>query len=255
MSRNFLPVILSFVISLSSCSSLYMPNVPNTPMLSSKGELHAAAHVSLKGNTSFSSAYAASEHFAILLNGSVMNRTLERKDFRHNLVETGAGYFTTFGAAKTRVLEVYAGLGRGNSERTYKDRTSAGIITEDRQVLSFKKTFLQVNYSSKKEKSLKLFGAKFPLNYGTALRISHIQMNEFVRNDVTQLKEDNIFLEPVFFTRMSISKAVQLQYISGSNFGLKSRKFLTAGNSVFSAGLVINVGGRDLSVRNPVPVP
>jgi hypothetical protein len=255
MNRCCLPVVLCSFLSLVSCSSLYMPNVPNTPMLSSKGELHAAAHVSLKGNTSFNSAYAASEHFGLLLNGSLMNRNRETKEFKHNLVETGAGYFTTFGQDNTRVFEIYAGFGRGNSERTYKDKSPSGLLTEERQELSFKKSFLQVNYSSKNKKTLNLFGAKFPLNYGTALRISHVKTNDFFINDITQPKEDNIFLEPVFFTRMAISKAVQLQYISGSNFGLKNRKFLTAGNSVFSVGLVINVGGRDRPTNSQETLP
>lgn len=253
MQRNFFYIITAFLIILSSCSSIYMPNVPNTPMLSSKGELSAAAHITLKGNTTFNAAYAASEHFGVLLNGSLMNSNREKKDFRHNLLETGAGYFTTFGADNNRILEIYGGLGLGNSDRSYKDRTSAGLITEDRQEASFNKTFLQINYSSKNKKSLNLFGAKFPLNYGTALRVSYIRMSEFLRNNVPQVKEDNIFLEPVFFTRMAISKAVQLQYTSGSNFGLKNRKFLTAGNSVFSVGLVINVGGRDVSTKAEKP--
>ncbi len=242
------------MLFISSCSSLYMPNVPNTPMLSSKGELSAAGHVTLKGNVSVNSAYAASEHFGILLNGSVMNSNRTRKDFNHNLIETGAGYFNTFGPENNRILEIYAGIGKGNSERVYKDKTSAGLITEDRQEVNFNKTFLQVNYSSKRKQDLRLFGARFPLNYGTALRMSYLKMTEFRRNDINQPKEDNIFLEPVFFTRMAISQAVQLQYTTGSNFGLKNRKFLTAGNSVFSLGLVINVGGRDLAVvEQPTP--
>lgn len=254
-NSRFLTFISSFALSLAGCSSLYMPNVPNTPMLSSKGELHAATHVSLKGNTSFSSAYAASDHFGLLLNGSLMNRNRDKKDFRHNLIETGAGYFTTFGKEKNRIFEIYAGLGRGNSERTFKDQTSSGLVMEDRQELTFKKTFLQVNYSSRTKKTLNLFGARFPLNYGTALRVSHVSMNEFLLNDIAQPREDNIFLEPVFFTRMAISKAVQIQYISGSNFGLKNRKYLTAGNSVFSAGLVINVGGHSAPASIPEPIP
>lgn len=240
-------IFASTLCIISSCSSLYMPNVPNTPMLSSKSELHASAHISLKGNTSFNSAYAVSDHFGILLNGSLMNQERNRKDFSHNLLETGAGYFNTFGKDKNRILEIYAGLGKGSSERIYKSNSSAGFITDERQELSFNKTFLQVNYSSKKKKNLNLFGAKFPLNYGTALRISHIKMNKFLINDISESKEDNIFLEPVFFTRMAISRTVQLQYTSGSNFGLKNRKYLTAGNSVLSIGLVINVGGREIS--------
>ncbi|RZL37232.1 MAG: hypothetical protein EOP00_28815, partial [Pedobacter sp.] len=64
----------------------------------------------------------------------------------------------------------------------------------------------------------------------------------FYRNGVLQANEDNIFIEPVFFTRMILSEQVQLQYTSGSNFGLKSRKFLNAGHSVFSVGAVVNLG-------------
>jgi len=245
--RRALFYLFYFIFFISSCSSVYMPNVPNTPMLSSKGELNAAGHVTLKGNVSVNSAYAASEHFALLLNGSVMNSNKTKKDFKHSLIETGAGYFATFGPDKNRILEIYAGLGKGNSERAYKDKTSTGLITEDRQEVNFNKTFFQVNYSSKRKRDLKLFGARFPLNYGTALRISYLKMTEFLRNDIDQAKEDNIFLEPVFFTRMAISNGVQIQYTSGSNFGLKNRKFLTAGNSVFSLGLVIGVGGKKIS--------
>jgi hypothetical protein len=246
---------LSLLLFFSACSSVYMPNVPNTPMLSSRGELSAAAHVTLKGNVSVNSAYAASDHFGVLLNGSVMNSSRTKKDFRHNLIESGAGYFTTFGPDKNRVLEIYAGLGKGNSERVYKDKTSTGLVTEDRQEINFNKSFLQVNYSSKKKQDLNLFGARFPLNYGTALRMSYVNMTKFIRNDLTQATEDNIFLEPVFFTRMMISNAVQLQYTTGSNFGFKNRKFLTAGNSVFSVGLVINVGGKNLNQQTNTSAP
>jgi hypothetical protein len=242
MNKSIIILSLSF-FSLSSCSSLYLPNVPNTPMLSSKNELNAAAHIGLKGNTSFNSAYAVSDHLAIMMNGSIVSNARNRKDFSHNLLETGGGYFTTLGADKNRVLEIYGGFGKGNSERIYKQ--DSGRIIEERQETSFGKTFLQVNYSSKRKKTLNLFGARFPLNYGTALRISHIKMNKFSINDIAQIKEDNVFLEPVFFTRMAISKTVQLQYTSGSNFGLKNRKFLTAGSSVLSVGLVINVGGKN----------
>lgn len=238
-------MILSTVGLLSSCSSVYLPNVPNTPMLSAKGELHTAAHISLKGNTSFNSAYAVSNHFGLLLNGSVMNREREMKDIRHNLLEAGAGYFTTFGADSSRIFEVYSGFGAGSSDRTFRDNTSAGTIS-DRQEAKLQKWFLQVNYSSKEKSAFKLFGKSYPLNYGTALRMSYVNMKDFTRNSISQPTEDNIFLEPVFFTRLVVLPSVQLQYITGSNFGLKNRRFLTAGNSVFSVGVVINVGGRGL---------
>ncbi|WP_245590621.1 hypothetical protein [Adhaeribacter aquaticus] len=220
-----------------------MPNTPNTPMLSAKGELSTGGHITMKGNASFNSGYAVSDHFGLIVSGAMMSRNRVKQDFRHNLLEAGGGYFTAFGPNHNRILEIYTGLGRGSSDRTFKEKTSAGAQTFDRQETTFNKYFMQVNYSSKRKESLRLLGRDYPLNYGTALRLSYINMDEFFRNDVAQPTEDNIFLEPVFYTRMALSPSVQLQYTSGSNFGLKNRKFLTAGNSVFSVGFVINVGG------------
>lgn len=244
MNKNYLYLILFSIFLISGCSSLYMPNVPNTPMLSKTGELSASGHISLKGNTSINTAYAVSDHFGVMANGSVMSQSRTKKDFNHNLVEAGIGYYTTFGPENKRIFELYTGLGKGSSTRTYKDDApTGGIVNTEVQQTRFGKFFIQANYSAKKAGTLNLFKARIPLNYGTALRLSYLNMNEFTINNINQPKEDNIFLEPIFFTRMAVSKSVQLQYTTGSNFGLKSRKFLTAGNSVFTIGLVINVGG------------
>lgn len=242
MQKGTLAILLSFVSLITGCSSVYMPNVPNTPMLSVRGELHGAAHITPKSNMSFNTAYAVSDHFGILVNGSLMNRNREKKDFRHNLVEAAGGYYTTFGAENDRIFEIYAGTGRGNADRIFKEATADGLIIADRQEVAFQKFFVQANYSAKRKKSIRLFKKVFPLNYGTALRVSHIKMSEFIRNDLAEPLEDNIFFEPVFFTRLALGQGVQLQYSSGSNFGLKNRKFLTAGHSVFSVGVVINTG-------------
>lgn len=219
-----------------------MPNVPNASMLSKKGELHASAHTSLKGNINVNTAYAVNDHIGVMLNGSTISQQKKSKDFRQNLLELGAGYFTTFGADNSRILEIFAGIGNGSSERNFRDIKDDIIISTDNQNFNFNKTFLQVNYTSKKQKGLKLFGKNYPLNYGTVLRVSHITMEKFSRNGILQPKEDNIFLEPVFFTRLKLNNVFQLQYTSGSNFGLRNRDFLTAGNSVFTIGVAINVG-------------
>ncbi|MGF1926205.1 MAG: hypothetical protein ACQUHE_18675, partial [Bacteroidia bacterium] len=152
-------------------------------------------------------------------------------------------YFNTFGPDQNRILEIYGGFGSGKSERMFRefDRDDQ-LLSSDNQRSKYDKKFIQVNYSSKKVDKLRLFGVDFGLNYGTALRMSFVKTNDFFRNDILQPNEDNIFFEPVFFTRMILSEEVQLQYTSGSNFGLKNRKFLNAGNSVFSVGVVVNLG-------------
>lgn len=223
-----------------------MPNVPNSPMLSAKNEVHASGHISLKGNVNINTAFAVSDHVGVLFNGSFINQQKNKKDFRQDLVEGGAGYFTTFGAENNRIFELYAGLGKGNTDRIFRTFANNGTFTSDIQSIRFNKFFIQANYSTKEKKSLKLFGKEYPLNYGTIIRISHVKMTDFSRNNTGQPLEDNIFIEPVFFTRLKLNEYLQLQYTSGSNFGLKNRDFMTAGNSVFTLGIVANVGGLKL---------
>lgn len=244
---RFLGFLVSCTCFLSGCSSVYMPNVPNTPMFTQKGEISAGGHVTLKGNFSVNGAYAVSDHFGVMMNASHLNNQRKKEDFRHSLFEVGGGYFTTFGTDKNRVLEAYAGIGRGSSDRTQKDITTETTSISNRVSGNFDKYFLQVNFTSKRKKDLRLFGSHFPLNYGTALRMSYVDMFRHVRNGEIATPEDNIFLEPVFYTRLAISPAVQVQYTSGGNIGLKNRKALTAGYSVFSLGLVVNIGGRNFN--------
>jgi len=245
MKKSLLLFSISITLLLSGCVSTYMPNVPNVPMFTQKGELSAGGHITPKGNITFNTAYAVSDHFAVVLNGSMLNSERRKRDFRHNLLEAGGGYFTTFGPEGNRILEVYGGIGTGSSDRTEKDENDeTGEMTYKRHEADFTKYFVQVNFTSKKKKSLRLLSREFPLNYGTALRASYVNMHDYTLNGVAGEEEDNIFLEPIFYTRLTLNPSVQLQYTSGTNFGLKNRKTLTAGYSVFSLGFVINVGGR-----------
>ncbi|MCZ4243772.1 hypothetical protein [Pedobacter punctiformis] len=239
--RLIIPVLALFA---SGCSSVYMPNVPNTPMLSKQGEFSGGGHISLKGNTSINGAYAVSDHVGVLFSGSAMSNERRGKDFKHKLIEIGGGYFNTFGPDDNRIIEIYGGVGKGWSDITYRDFEKDVVVSTQLQDVDYRKAFIQVNYSSKKKDNLKLFGTNFPINYGTALRISHVTMDRFFINGVVQPKEDNIFFEPIFFTRMALSKVIQLQYTTSSNIGLKSRKYMSAGNSIFTIGVVVNVGGK-----------
>ncbi len=238
---RLIPLLALFV---SSCSSVYMPNVPNTPMLSQAGEFSGGGHISLKGNVSANGAYAVSDHIGVLFSGSAMSSERHKKDFNHKLIEIGGGYFDTFGENNDRIIEIYGGVGKGWSDITYRNFNDDVLISSEYQDVNYRKSFIQVNYSAKKKGDLHLFGKDFPLSYGTAIRLSHVKMAQFFINNVVQHKEDNIFIEPIFFTRMGLSKVVQLQYTTSSNFGLKSRDYLTAGNSIFTIGVIFNVGGK-----------
>lgn len=237
--------LIALIALLSACSSVYMPNVPNTPMLSAQGEFNAGAHLSLKGNLNLNAAYAVSDHIGVIASGSTIGNKRSKKEFDNQLLEFGIGFIDRFGEDKSRIFEVYGGVGKGSTYITHKAVVDQKLIPVEIQDVKFNKSFLQVNYSSKEKNTWHLFGEQFPISYGTAIRISYIEMKNFYLNHIDQPKEDNIFIEPVFFTQMSLSDKFKLQYTSSTNFGLKSRKYLTAGNSIFTLGLIFQIKPKD----------
>ena len=125
---------------------------------------------------SFNTAYAVTNNFAVMFNGGFMNNESRKKDTENNTIEAGAGYFTTFGPDKNRVIEVYGGVGSGKSVRLVRDFDANEVLTNtDNQSANYDKKFIQVNYSSLKKDNINLFGVKFGLNYGTALRMSFVK--------------------------------------------------------------------------------
>lgn len=237
---HFLLFILG-IVTLQSCSSIYMPNVPATPMFSEAGEAYVAGHVNLKGNLSGTAAVAVGDHLAVLANGSTVNTGDFSNDYyRQWLVEGAIGYFTKLGKDKRQILELYGGYGIGNA-KDYDQRASVlGYEVIEAREMNFDKYFIQVNYSSKRKKKINLFGDQKQLNYGTAIRLSRVGMQDFTIDGINMPTEENYFIEPVFFTRMQLVKGLQLQYTTGFNIGLMNNENLKAGNSIFTLGLVYN---------------
>ncbi|WP_162910670.1 outer membrane beta-barrel protein [Hymenobacter oligotrophus] len=225
---------------LSSCASVYFPPPAAAPMLTQKGEFSGGLHTNWKANVTAQGAYAAGEHVGIIASGSFLHTNGKRKVYDQDFGEVGAGYYTRFGADQSRILEVYAGAGYGKGKRT--ERTRAGEVTETVEA-RLEKYFAQVNYTKKDREEFEFLGRTWPFRYGAALRLSYMNTPELRLNGQRIPGEDNIFFEPVTYTRIGLVGPLKFQTMSGWNFGLKNRKYLTAGNSVFSLGLIINVGG------------
>ncbi len=233
-------------LSLGACSSIYMPNVPATPMFREQGEVYLAAHSNIKGNLSGNAGVAVGKHVAVIANGSYIDRGGENSNelFTQQLVEAGVGYFTKIGKEKRQVLEVYGGYGVGSSTEVDRRATTTGMEPVETRAMDFDKIFVQVNYSSTRKQKLNLFGKKRDLNYGTAIRASRVAMTDFTINGLTSPNEEAFFIEPLFFTRMELNKGFQLQYTNGFNFNVLDNDYLKAGNAVFTLGVTYNFGGR-----------
>jgi hypothetical protein len=232
-------ILLFFVVVFSSCSSIYMPNVPATPMFKEAGEVYVGGHFNAKGNVSGNIGIAVTENIAVIANGSTVNTGGSSNEyFRQWLAEGGVGYFTTIGKDKRQVFEMYAGYGIGNSKDHQQRASVYGYELVEAREMNFDKIFLQVNYSSTRKKKINIFGDKKELNYGTAIRLSRIGMKDLWVNNEVAPKEENFFIEPLFFTRMQLVNGLQVQYTNGFNIGLNKNEYLKAGNSVFTLGLV-----------------
>lgn len=234
---------LVMLFFFSGCSSIYMPNVPATPMLREQGEVYVAGHVNPKGNLSGSVAVAATDKIAVLGNASYVDQGVHSNEYMKQWLAEGAlGYYTKIGKQKRQVFELYGGYGIGHALQEDKRATTQGYEAIETREMDFNKIFLQVNYSSTRDRRVNLFGEKLDLSYGTAIRISRIAMDSFQLDYKAYPKEENVFVEPVFYTRLQLINGLQLQYTSGFNIGLQRNEFLKAGNSVFTLGLVYNFG-------------
>ncbi|WP_324672077.1 hypothetical protein [Hymenobacter sp. GOD-10R] len=229
-----------FVPFLASCSSLYFPPPPQVPLLTQKGEFSGGIHTNLDNNVSLQGAYAVGEHLGVMGSASFLHTDKKKRAVDHDFGEVGLGYYTRL--SDRRVLEVYGGLGGGHSKRVERD---AEKVTTRTLESGLTKYFVQVNYSSKDNSNVHVFGRDFPITYGTAMRLSYLQLENFKLDNVATVGEENVFIEPITYTRVQLVGPVQLQLISGSNFGLRQRKFLKAANSVFNFGVVVNIGGQE----------
>lgn len=236
-------IIVALAMSFISCGSLYMPNVPATPMFQGKGEIHAAAHVNVKGNVSGNMGMAVGNHVAIIANGSYIEQggaNNKNELLKQHLVEGGLGYFTEIGRTKRQVLEIYAGYGIGSSTEIERRASTTGMQPVQTRDMDFNKIFIQINYSSTRNEKLNVFGKSRLLSYGTAIRASRVGMTEFIINNLSNPKEEALFIEPLFYTRMELSNGFQVQYTNGFNFNVVDNTYLKAGKAVFTLGLTYN---------------
>jgi len=224
--------------SLTGCASLYFPPPPHAPLLTHQGEFYGALSTNQHNNYALQGAYALTNHLGAAGTFSSLHTKNGSGTQNTDFGEASLGYFTRL--SDKRVLEVYVGGGGGHTDRTERNDEQ---LTTKKLNGSLSKVFGQVNYARKKRDNIHLFNRDFPLTYGAALRLSYMQLNNFHIDGLAAPGENNVFFEPITFTRTQIAGPVQLQLISGQIFGFRSNKYLKAANSVFQVGIVINLGG------------
>ena len=228
--------LLLVLAGLTGCASLYFPPPPHAPLLTHQGEFYGTISTNQHNNFALQSAYGLTNHLAVAGTFSSLHTKNAAATKNIDFAEASLGYFTRL--PDKRVLEVYVGGGGGATQRI--ERNDAQLTTRTLDG-SLSKVFAQVNYARKKRETLHLFNHDFPLTYGAALRLSYMQLNNFTINGLPAPGENNVFFEPITFTRTQLAGPVQLQLISGQILGFRSNQYLRAANSVFQIGVVINL--------------
>jgi hypothetical protein len=113
-------IFLSFL--LSSCVTIYKPDLVQSPLLKEKSDFNANAAVALSGAGLYNvqAAYAVSDHVGITANGMYHYRKTESDNSSTEKLNilyagAGAGYFAPFSSGRG-LFQCYGGIGFGGSQ-------------------------------------------------------------------------------------------------------------------------------------------
>ncbi len=107
-------IIFSFVLVLSSCTTVYTPTEVNAPLLIDKNEFVAGASYTTAG-AGLQLAYSLTKNIAFIGSGSWMSAKENNGRDYQRYGELGAGYFKSFDKSKSSRFEVFFGTGFGEA--------------------------------------------------------------------------------------------------------------------------------------------
>ncbi len=236
-NRNFLLFII-FILSLSSCKIMYIPNMENVPLFKEKGEVRATI-----STTNFQAAVAVANNVGVMVNGYANNGSGEvfssQNDFQYisnrYFIEGAVGGF--FPVEENFIFEVYAGGGVGyisyNENELYSIFGGSNNGPFSKYSADIQKLFLQPNMGFTNE------NIDFALSFRfVGLKFSNI---DTVNYTVKELIDENIYDldRPIYFF---IEPAITIR------FGYKWAKFHV--QTIYSKNMSIEpINYRQLNVN------
>lgn len=176
---------IGFIFSMSSCTTLYIPNTQNVTLFEEKNELQIYGGAAM-GESSFGgdiqAAYSVTNHLAIGANGFFGTT---HNDNAYQVGEIALGYFTPLGKSKG-IFEVYGGWGAGGNKHL--------------EGLHFNHFFIQPNVGAHLGAIDLAFSTRF--NYAV-----------WPKSETVSVKEE-LYIEPAMTFRLGSDKAkFQLQIL------------------------------------------
>ena len=130
---------------VASCSTSYIPNSVNTPLLKNKNEVQIGANYKMADffNPVLEpqASYAISKNIGVMVNGSYSLFDNLKKDtiyYKRNFTEAGIGYFKKF--APKFQYEVYGGFGKAKIRERYESDEGNIIVNN---TVNYNRYFIQ----------------------------------------------------------------------------------------------------------------
>jgi hypothetical protein len=187
------------IVLLSGCRNMYIPNMPNTPLLKEKGDIT----VSLNPNN-YQAAFAITESIGIMANGyyrrnswNIASGNFENRYTNQRYMAEGAiGYFKKLGSSA--VFEAYAGAGVGNVKFNYDLYDNKVLIDNNSWSANNVKYFFQPNFGIVNDNVELALTTRFVvLNFNNPKISSNFSEEEMVIERLNGLDKVNwMFIEP-----------------------------------------------------------
>lgn len=206
-NHHHIAIVLLISLCCSSCASVYVSSVRNTPLLTKKGEFQGSA--SFGNGANLNAAYALTNHIGITAGGMYSNNSLVnwKNTYRkHQSAEVALGYFTN----KDRIsFETYIGYGGGHG---YAQDSLFGLFifsnTQQTAEGTYHRYFIQPTFAFSPSRVL----------FALTMRISYIEFKDLLvmRDNANPLYLRNrasYVLEPSFTTKFFVSRRPTSLYV------------------------------------------
>lgn len=189
---------LLLLVLVSACKSTYLPNTRNVPLFREGKE--AMATVAVASGLDVQTAYALTDHVAIMANGNITGATYQTndgEDYQRNYSfgEAGLGFF---GRSRSARFEIYGGygIGKGTSYEAlylFIDQGAKAVIATGK----FNRIFLQPSIGTN--------GRNF--NISLTSRFSMVRFTEFESEGILKKPVEGyqLFLEPALTTTFKLA--------------------------------------------------
>jgi hypothetical protein len=214
--------ILLLAVSLSGCTSYYVPNTQNVPLFKEKNEFRISATKAFV-TTEVQAAYSVTHNIAVMAN-FMRVRDMAMTDpswGRENYIESAIGYYTPF--MEKGVFEIYGGCGFSNQYYQYSYfsvgslRNSSGTAS-----FSFTKFFIQPSVGFTSGIFDFAFSARLSnLHYYKINSKINVGNSEYSKLDLIRQNTNSFVFEPAFTTLIGF-KYVKIQLQSGVAINLNN---------------------------------